>query len=136
VIDDGDFFGALPRLVWHEDEPIAHPSSVPLHFVSALAREHVKVVLTGEGSDELLAGYGKYPRALFNWARRAGSTNGSSRRCSGLRWRRRSFRTCRARSAATLDARSWRWARRPETMFLDNFAGVPLAHAAGIAEFA
>ena len=38
VIDDHDFFGALPRLVWHEDEPIAHPSSVPLHFVSALAR--------------------------------------------------------------------------------------------------
>ena len=67
VIDDDDFFGALPRLVWHEDEPIAHPSSVPLHFVSALARQHVKVVLTGEGSDELLAGYGKYPRALVNW---------------------------------------------------------------------
>ncbi len=30
VIDDQDFFGALPRLIWHEDEPIAHPSSVPL----------------------------------------------------------------------------------------------------------
>ena len=63
VIDDRDFFGALPRLLWHEDEPIAHPSSVPLYFVSALARQHVKVVLTGEGSDELLAGYGKYLRA-------------------------------------------------------------------------
>ncbi len=61
VINDSDFFGALPRLVWHEDEPIAHPSSVPLFFVSRLASEHVKVVLTGEGSDELLAGYGKYP---------------------------------------------------------------------------
>ena len=71
VIDDRDFFGALPRLVWHEDEPIAHPSSVPLYFVSALAREHVTVVLTGEGSDELLAGYGKYPRVAWNW--RAGT---------------------------------------------------------------
>src|SRR3954471_10412321 len=71
VIDDDDFFSALPRLVWHEDEPIAHPSSVPLHFVSMLARQHVKVVLTGEGSDELLAGYGKYPRAVINW--RAGT---------------------------------------------------------------
>src|ERR1051325_9129452 len=71
VIDDNDFFGALPRLVWHEDEPIAHPSSVPLHFVSMLARQHVIVVLTGEGSDELLAGYGKYPRAVINW--RAGT---------------------------------------------------------------
>src|SRR4029078_10958571 len=67
VIDEQDFFGALPRLVWHEDEPIAHPSSVPLYFVSKLAGEHVKVVLTGEGSDELLAGYGKYSPALVNW---------------------------------------------------------------------
>ncbi len=67
IVGEGDFFGALPRLIWHEDEPIAHPSSVPLYFVSELARRHVKVVLTGEGSDELLAGYGKYPRALLNW---------------------------------------------------------------------
>jgi len=68
VIDDDDFFGALPRLIWHEDEPIAHPSSVPLHFVSALASGHVKVVLTGEGSDELLAGYGRYRRTMWNLA--------------------------------------------------------------------
>ena len=67
VIDDGDFFGALPKLLWHEDEPIAHPSSVPLYFVSAMAKQHVTVVLTGEGSDELLAGYGRYPRILWNW---------------------------------------------------------------------
>ena len=67
VIDEEDFFGALPRLVWHEDEPIAHSSSVPLYFVSALAKNHVTVVLTGEGSDELLAGYGRYPRIMWNW---------------------------------------------------------------------
>jgi asparagine synthase (glutamine-hydrolysing) len=56
VIDDNDFFAALPRLVWHEDEPVAHPSSVPLHFVSRLARSMSPSCLTGEGSDELLAG--------------------------------------------------------------------------------
>src|SRR5215831_2732725 len=67
VVGEQDFFGALPKLVWHEDEPLAHPSSVPLYFVSALAREHVTVVLTGEGSDELLAGYGRYPRIVWNW---------------------------------------------------------------------
>jgi asparagine synthase (glutamine-hydrolysing) len=67
VVDETDFFGALPKLVWHEDEPIAHPSSVPLYFVSSLARRHVTVVLTGEGSDELLAGYGRYPRITWNW---------------------------------------------------------------------
>src|SRR5690606_10777845 len=49
VVSPAQFFEALPRLVWHEDEPIAFPSSVPLYFVSRLARDHVKVVLTGEG---------------------------------------------------------------------------------------
>src|SRR5207245_5314815 len=50
VVPGTDFFGVLPRLVWHEDEPIAFPSSVLLYFVSRLARDHVKVVLTGEGA--------------------------------------------------------------------------------------
>jgi len=125
VIDDGDFFAALPRLIWHEDEPIAHPSSVPLHFVSALAREHVKVVLTGEGSDELLAGYGKYPRALINW--RAGGVY--ERLVPSV------FRSVVATSVVPrLPGMVGRYARlsflamarKPETMFLDNFAGMPL----------
>jgi asparagine synthase (glutamine-hydrolysing) len=60
VIGMDEFFGALPQLIWHEDEPIAWPSSVSLHFVSQLAAKHVKVVLTGEGSDELFAGYARY----------------------------------------------------------------------------
>jgi asparagine synthase (glutamine-hydrolysing) len=68
VVGPGDFFAELPRLVWHEDEPIAHPSSVPLYFVSRLAVERVKVVLTGEGSDETLAGYGRYRTTLYNLA--------------------------------------------------------------------
>jgi asparagine synthase (glutamine-hydrolysing) len=72
VISMDDFFNALPRLVWHEDEPIAWPSSVSLYFVSRLASEQVKVVLTGEGSDELFAGYHRYQHYLFNrrWADR------------------------------------------------------------------
>jgi asparagine synthase (glutamine-hydrolysing) len=61
-----DFFAALPKLIWHEDEPIAWPSSVSLYFVAKLAREHVTVVLTGEGSDETLAGYTRYPFTLWN----------------------------------------------------------------------
>jgi asparagine synthase (glutamine-hydrolysing) len=61
-----DFFAALPRLIWHEDEPIAFPSSVPLYFVSRLAREQVKVVLTGEGSDELFLGYNRYRVTAWN----------------------------------------------------------------------
>jgi asparagine synthase (glutamine-hydrolysing) len=125
VIDDRDFFGALPRLIWHEDEPVAHPSSVPLYFVSRLAREHVTVVLTGEGSDELLAGYGRYPRALLNW--RAGAV-----------YSRTVPRPVRAMIASTADrlpGTLGRYARRsfvgvdhePELTFFDTFAGVNLA---------
>ncbi|MGI9185750.1 MAG: asparagine synthase (glutamine-hydrolyzing) [Solirubrobacteraceae bacterium] len=61
-----DFWRALPGLVWHEDEPIAFPSSVLLHFVSRLARDHVKVVLSGEGADELFLGYNSYRVAAVN----------------------------------------------------------------------
>ncbi len=61
-----EFFNALPRLIWHEDEPIVWPSSVSLYFVSKLASQQVKVVLTGEGSDELFGGYGRYGHYLLN----------------------------------------------------------------------
>lgn len=64
IITPEQFFDVLPNLVWHEDEPIGFVASVPLYFVSKLAQEHVKVVLTGEGSDETLAGYGRYQKAL------------------------------------------------------------------------
>jgi asparagine synthase (glutamine-hydrolysing) len=66
VVSPEQFFAELPRLVWHEDEPIAHPSSVALYFVSQLASQHVKVVLTGEGSDETLAGYNRYRVTAYN----------------------------------------------------------------------
>jgi len=61
-----EFFENLPRLVWHEDEPIVWPSSVSLYSVAKLARERVTVVLTGEGSDETLAGYTRYAWTLMN----------------------------------------------------------------------
>ncbi len=85
VIGMDDFFEALPRLVWHEDEPITWPSSVSLYFVSKLAAEEVKVVLTGEGSDELFGGYERYRWNLINtrWARRFGMVPASVRK--GLR---------------------------------------------------
>ena len=66
VVSPAEFFAELPRLVWHEDEPIAHPSSIALYFVSRLAADHVKVVLTGEGSDETLAGYNRYRVTEYN----------------------------------------------------------------------
>lgn len=68
LVQPGDFAAALPHLIWHEDEPIAHSASVPLYFVSKLAQQYVKVVLTGEGSDELLAGYSRYRTTTANLA--------------------------------------------------------------------
>ncbi|HYU47543.1 MAG TPA: asparagine synthase (glutamine-hydrolyzing) [Terriglobales bacterium] len=68
LIGERDFFDSLPRLIWHEDEPIVWPSSVALYFVAKLARERVTVVLTGEGSDETLAGYTRYAFTLKNAA--------------------------------------------------------------------
>src|SRR6185369_373370 len=68
VVTPEQFFATLPQMVWHEDEPLAHPSSVALYFVSRLASDHVKVVLTGEGSDELLGGYERYYKTLYNLA--------------------------------------------------------------------
>ncbi len=64
TITPEQFFAELPNLVWHEDEPIGFVASVPLYFVSRLAQKHVKVVLTGEGSDEILGGYGRYRKTL------------------------------------------------------------------------
>ena len=66
IVSPGQFFKTLPRLIWHEDEPLAFDSSVPLYFVSRLAQEHVKVVLTGEGADELFLGYPWYRVSLWN----------------------------------------------------------------------
>jgi asparagine synthase (glutamine-hydrolysing) len=68
TINFDEFFNALPKLIWHEDEPMVWPSSVALYFVARLARERVTVVLTGEGSDETLAGYTRYPFTLKNAA--------------------------------------------------------------------
>jgi asparagine synthase (glutamine-hydrolysing) len=72
VVGMEEFFNSLPRLVWHEDEPIVWPSSISLYFVSQLASREVKVVLTGEGSDEMFAGYGRYRLNLWNerWLKR------------------------------------------------------------------
>jgi asparagine synthase (glutamine-hydrolysing) len=66
VLSPDQFFDALPRLIWHEDEPIAFSASVPLYFLSRLAAENVKVVLTGEGADELFLGYNRYRVTAWN----------------------------------------------------------------------
>jgi asparagine synthase (glutamine-hydrolysing) len=120
VVSPEAFFGALPRLVWHEDEPIAFTSSVPLYFVSRLAREHVKVVLTGEGADELFLGYNRY--RVTAWNERFGGAY-QARVPGPLRGALRSI-------AARLPSRVRRYTDRtflslppgPRSLFYENFS--------------
>jgi asparagine synthase (glutamine-hydrolysing) len=60
VISAEEFFANLPRIIWHLDDPMADAAAVPLWFVAREASKHVKVVLSGEGSDELFGGYRIY----------------------------------------------------------------------------
>jgi asparagine synthase (glutamine-hydrolysing) len=120
IVTPGQFFQKLPRLIWHEDEPIAFASSVPLYFLSELAREHVKVVLTGEGADELFCGYNRY--RVTAWNQRLGKAYG-----------RVIPRFAREKVSAAIDGLPWP-ARRylgrtflalstdPRSVFFENFA--------------
>ncbi|ORW12269.1 asparagine synthase (glutamine-hydrolyzing) [Mycobacterium kyorinense] len=64
VVSPDEFVAALPEIVWYLDEPVADPALVPLFFVAREARKHVKVVLSGEGADELFGGYTIYREPL------------------------------------------------------------------------
>jgi len=72
LLDPADGFDAFPTIQYHMDEPLADPSIVPLYFLVKLASEQVTVVLSGEGGDELFAGYELYdePGPTRSWKRR------------------------------------------------------------------
>lgn len=59
-ISADEFFDILPTIEYHTDEPDGNLSAVPLYYLSKLASNHVKVVLSGEGSDEMFGGYNEY----------------------------------------------------------------------------
>jgi len=119
VIGRDDFFGALPNLIWHEDEPISWPSSVSLYFVSKLAASEVKVVLTGEGSDELFGGYERYRWNLIN-SRAARAWNAVPGSGMLRRW---TLETPLLSASTRRRVRHTFVGREPtvESLFLDNF---------------
>ncbi|CRK51828.1 putative asparagine synthetase (glutamine-hydrolyzing) [Rhodococcus sp. RD6.2] len=64
VVSPAEFAAAIPEIIWYLDDPVADPALVPLWFVAKEARKHVKVVLSGEGADELFGGYTIYREPL------------------------------------------------------------------------
>jgi asparagine synthase (glutamine-hydrolysing) len=60
VFAEADFCRELPYAIWHHDEPVNHPHSIPIMILSRTARSWVKVLLSGEGADELFGGYRRY----------------------------------------------------------------------------
>ena len=60
VVSPDEMMRTLPLIVWYLDDPVADPALVPLYFIAREARRHVKVVLSGEGADELFGGYTIY----------------------------------------------------------------------------
>ena len=60
VISPEEYWGSLEKIQYHMDEPLADPSAVALYFVCNIASEKVKVVLSGEGADEIFGGYNVY----------------------------------------------------------------------------
>ena len=77
LIGPEEFLACLPRIIWQLDDPMADAAAIPLWFAAREARKHVKVVLSGEGADELFGGYGVYHqpgvvragKALPGWGR-------------------------------------------------------------------
>ncbi|MFC4000802.1 asparagine synthase (glutamine-hydrolyzing) [Prauserella oleivorans] len=64
TVSPDEMMETLPLIVWYLDDPVADPALVPLWFIAREARKHVKVVLSGEGSDELFGGYTIYREPL------------------------------------------------------------------------
>lgn len=64
LISPDEYWAVLPKVQYYMDEPLADPAAVALYFVSELASQHVKVVLSGEGADELFGGYNIYKEPL------------------------------------------------------------------------
>lgn len=64
IVSPEEYAAAVPKIIWYLDDPVADPSLVPLYFVAETARKHVKVVLSGEGADELFGGYTIYKEPL------------------------------------------------------------------------
>jgi asparagine synthase (glutamine-hydrolysing) len=88
ILEEDDLLDFLPEMVWHQDEPIADPVCVPVHYVSRLARDHSVIVCqVGEGADELFCGYPFWLTQirLQRWADRRATRPGQAALLAAIR---------------------------------------------------
>ncbi|MEW5813241.1 MAG: asparagine synthase (glutamine-hydrolyzing) [Actinomycetota bacterium] len=109
-----EFLRLMPVAIWHRDEPLAEPSEIPLLALSRMAREHVTVVLSGEGGDELFGGYPKYriDELLHRVGRPTRAAVGAQRLRAMAAWHRlprRARMALRALASASPDDRWPAW---------------------------
>ena len=110
VVSRDDFLETLPQLAWFRDEPIAEPAEIPLLLLARFAARQVKVVLSGEGGDELFGGYPKY-RAERLLSLPTGAPRLALRTAVSLASRRRTHRQLeRALETLALRDELLRWA--------------------------
>ncbi|MGH3487552.1 MAG: asparagine synthase (glutamine-hydrolyzing) [Actinopolymorphaceae bacterium] len=98
IVRPEEFSGLIPKLTWHRDAPLSEPADVAVYQLAHIARQDVKVLLSGEGSDELFGGYPKYRLARwFDLALRTPTGVRSTVATAARRWL-----PARARRAAIL----------------------------------
>jgi asparagine synthase (glutamine-hydrolysing) len=112
LVQPSDLLETIEEVAWHLDDPVADPAAFAVLKLCRFAREHVKVLLGGEGGDELFAGYtGRYGSILGQFARSerlrhmSGFLPTVAPRRSPSRWRRACYRAHRSRVAELIEAR-------------------------------
>ena len=137
-----DAIAMLPKLVWHHDQPFADSSAIPSFLVAQKTREHVKVALTGDGGDELFAGYERFAAARLAeiYRRTPGLLRSAARQLLGILPESTAYRSFvrRARrfvdsAALPLAARYFNWVgifppSLLRELLIDTGESDPLAH--------
>jgi asparagine synthase (glutamine-hydrolysing) len=97
-----DAVALIDRLLWHHDQPFADSSAIPTYIVSQLARQHVTVVLNGDGGDEIFGGYDRFVAAAVSW-RLPLLVARAARRATGVLRRHHGYYSSRRRAERFLE---------------------------------
>lgn len=124
VVGAADLEAALPELAWYRDEPVAEPSELPLYLLAREASRHVKVVLTGDGGDELFGGYPKYRAERLLRLPVPGAAAALRLAVRAMERRPSHRRLARAAASLAIPAETLRWASWFRTFGHDELAAL------------